>query len=47
MRTRLYPYFIERGVLLRPLGNVIYTVPPYIISSAELHYIYDIIDEAF
>ena len=43
VRTRLYRRFIEKGVLLRPLGNVIYTVPPYVISASDLHYVYDVI----
>ncbi len=46
LRTRLYNFFIEHGVLLRPLGNVIYTVPPYVIASDDLHYIYDVIRKA-
>jgi adenosylmethionine-8-amino-7-oxononanoate aminotransferase len=32
---RLYNAFLERGVLLRPLGNVLYFMPPYVISDAE------------
>jgi adenosylmethionine-8-amino-7-oxononanoate aminotransferase len=43
LRARLYPQFLENGILLRPLGNVIYTVPPYIISASDLHYVYDVI----
>ena len=46
IRTRLYPSFLKHGVLLRPLGNVIYMVPPYIISPADLHYVYDVIGTA-
>ena len=46
MRTRLYPYFLDQGVLLRPLGNVIYTVPPYVITPDDLHYVYDVIKRA-
>jgi adenosylmethionine-8-amino-7-oxononanoate aminotransferase len=46
VRTRLYPYFLDRGILLRPLGNVIYTVPPYCISPRELHFVYDVIRTA-
>jgi adenosylmethionine-8-amino-7-oxononanoate aminotransferase len=46
LKTRLYPLFLEHGVLLRPLGNVIYTVPPYVISSEDLHYVYDVIQKA-
>jgi adenosylmethionine-8-amino-7-oxononanoate aminotransferase len=46
MRTRLYHYFIDRGVLLRPLGNVIYVLPPYVITREELHFVYDVILQA-
>lgn len=38
-RHHLYPYFIEKGLLLRPLGNVIYLIPPYVISDEDLDYI--------
>jgi adenosylmethionine---8-amino-7-oxononanoate aminotransferase len=46
MRPKLYAFFIDRGVLLRPLGNVIYVLPPYVISPDELHRVYDVILEA-
>jgi adenosylmethionine-8-amino-7-oxononanoate aminotransferase len=46
MRSRLYPFFLDQGVLLRPLGNVLYMVPPYIIQSADLHHAYDAITKA-
>jgi adenosylmethionine-8-amino-7-oxononanoate aminotransferase len=46
MRPKLYAFFIERGVLLRPLGNVVYVLPPYVISPDELHHVYDVILEA-
>ena len=39
-RHHLYPYFIEKGILIRPLGNVIYLIPPYVISDEDLNYIY-------
>ncbi len=32
----IYSYFLERDILLRPLGNVIYILPPYVITTAEL-----------
>jgi adenosylmethionine---8-amino-7-oxononanoate aminotransferase len=32
---RLYQAFLSRGLLLRPLGNVVYFMPPYVISDAE------------
>jgi adenosylmethionine-8-amino-7-oxononanoate aminotransferase len=46
MRPKLYRFFIDRGVLLRPLGNVVYVLPPYVISPDELHHVYDVILEA-
>ena len=44
-RKKIYPYFLERGVLIRPLGNVIYLLPPYVISNDELDFVYDLIIE--
>jgi adenosylmethionine-8-amino-7-oxononanoate aminotransferase len=46
LRPKLYDFFLRRGVLLRPLGNVIYVLPPYGIATEELHHVYDIITEA-
>ena len=46
MRPKLYQFFLERGVLLRPLGNVVYVLPPYVIEPEELHQVYDVIVEA-
>lgn len=45
LRKKIYPYFLERGILLRPLGNVIYVVPPYVITAGELNSIYQCILE--
>ncbi len=36
---------LARGVLLRPLGNVVYTLPPYVITDAEAHRIFDVVEE--
>jgi adenosylmethionine-8-amino-7-oxononanoate aminotransferase len=33
---RIYEYALSQGVLLRPLGHVIYFMPPYIISYEEI-----------
>lgn len=46
LRPKLYGFFLERGVLLRPLGNVVYVLPPYVIEPEELHRVYDVILEA-
>ena len=32
----VYRHGLERGVLLRPLGNVVYFMPPYVISDEEI-----------
>lgn len=45
IRTKIYPYFLERNILLRPLGNVIYILPPYVISENELRSVYRSIEE--
>ena len=36
---RLYPDFLQRGLLLRPLGNVLYFMPPYVITDAEVEWV--------
>ena len=45
IRDIAYQFFIEKGILIRPLGNVIYLLPPYCISEEDLEYIYACIDE--
>ncbi|QEE48544.1 adenosylmethionine--8-amino-7-oxononanoate transaminase [Flavobacterium alkalisoli] len=40
-RNKLYDFFIENGVILRPVGNIIYILPPYVISNELLVNIYD------
>ena len=45
-RDWLYRFFISRGVLLRPLGNVIYILPPYCITDAQLERVYAVLEEA-
>lgn len=46
MRTKLYNFFIEKGVILRPVGNIVYILPPYIVTDQQLQKIYTIIEEA-
>ncbi|HEY3406398.1 MAG TPA: adenosylmethionine--8-amino-7-oxononanoate transaminase [Ohtaekwangia sp.] len=45
LRTKIYPFFLERGILLRPLGNIIYVLPPYIITDQQLDEVYSAITE--
>jgi adenosylmethionine-8-amino-7-oxononanoate aminotransferase len=44
LRDRLYHFFLDRGIILRPLGNTVYVMPPYCISKDELRYVYDAIE---
>nr|WP_246865736.1 adenosylmethionine--8-amino-7-oxononanoate transaminase [Croceivirga thetidis] len=44
-RDELYQFFMKRGVNLRPLGNAIYVLPPYVITDSELNKIYNAILE--
>jgi len=46
LRNQLYDYFLEKGILMRPLGNVIYLLPPYCISDQDLEEIYNQIHAA-
>lgn len=46
LRDILYEFFLENGIILRPLGNIIYILPPYCISDEDLLYIYDKIELA-
>jgi adenosylmethionine-8-amino-7-oxononanoate aminotransferase len=46
LRNLLYDYFLENGILMRPLGNVIYVLPPYCISNDDLNEIYQQIEIA-
>ncbi|MBF0444505.1 MAG: adenosylmethionine--8-amino-7-oxononanoate transaminase [Magnetococcales bacterium] len=43
---KLKKFFISRGLLIRPLGNVLYLLPPYCISSSDLHRAWDGIESA-
>lgn len=46
LRDTLYRYFLAAGIILRPLGNIIYILPPYCITDEELLYIYNKIEDA-
>lgn len=45
IRDKLYDAFLQRGVLLRPLGNVVYVLPPYCTTNDQLDIIYGVIEE--
>jgi adenosylmethionine-8-amino-7-oxononanoate aminotransferase len=46
MRNKLYAFFIENGIIMRPIGNIIYILPPYIITDPQLQKIYQVVEEA-
>ena len=46
LRPALYDFYLSKGVLLRPLGNVVYILPPYVVAAEQLHYVYDVIAES-
>jgi adenosylmethionine-8-amino-7-oxononanoate aminotransferase len=46
LRNKLYDFFIENGVILRPVGNIVYILPPYIITDAQLKKVYEVVEKA-
>ncbi len=40
---QLVAAFLARNILLRPLGNVLYFLPPYVITDDEVHQVFDAI----
>lgn len=46
MRNKLYNFFIENGIILRPVGNIVYILPPYVISKNQLEKVYQTIEKA-
>jgi adenosylmethionine-8-amino-7-oxononanoate aminotransferase len=39
---RIYQYGLAHGALLRPLGNVVYFMPPYVITTEQIDRLADI-----
>ena len=44
LAPRMLALFRERNVLLRPLGNTVYVMPPYCVDSGQLDQIYEAIE---
>jgi adenosylmethionine-8-amino-7-oxononanoate aminotransferase len=40
IRGEVYGHFLKKGILLRPLGNVIYLNPPYCITEKQLNFVH-------
>lgn len=45
LADRVHEFFPKRGVILRPLGNILYVLPPYCITEKELTKVMTAIDE--
>jgi adenosylmethionine-8-amino-7-oxononanoate aminotransferase len=43
---KVYEYGLKHGVLLRPLGHIVYFMPPYIITNAEIETMMNVAYEA-
>ncbi|WP_228236384.1 adenosylmethionine--8-amino-7-oxononanoate transaminase [Allomuricauda sp. M10] len=46
LRNRLFKHFMDQGVFLRPLGNTIYILAPYVTTKEQMNKIYDAIRSA-
>jgi adenosylmethionine-8-amino-7-oxononanoate aminotransferase len=46
LRNKLYHFFIENGIILRPVGNIVYILPPYVITDQQLDKVYQIVERA-
>lgn len=46
VREQLFQHFMDQGIFLRPLGNTIYILAPFIITDEQLQKIYNSIEEA-
>ncbi len=42
---KVYRHALERGALLRPLGNVVYLMPPYVITPEQIRWLVQIATE--
>ena len=45
IRDQAYTFLLDRGILMRPLGNVLYLMPPYCTTDAQLAYVYKQLEE--
>ncbi|SCZ55716.1 adenosylmethionine--8-amino-7-oxononanoate transaminase [Thiohalomonas denitrificans] len=42
---RVYQHALSRGALLRPLGNVSYMMPPYVITPEQIYFLAEVMTE--
>lgn len=46
LRNKLYDFFIENGIIIRPVGNIVYVLPPYVITDKQLQKVYEVVEKA-
>lgn len=46
LRDKLFKFFMDKGVFLRPLGNTIYIQAPYVVTEKQLEKVYQVIEDA-
>jgi adenosylmethionine---8-amino-7-oxononanoate aminotransferase len=42
---KIYQHALRRGALLRPLGNVSYLMPPYVITEEQIRFLAQVMGE--
>lgn len=45
-RQKLYKFFIGNGIILRPVGNIVYILPPYVITDQQLEKVYEVVEKS-
>jgi adenosylmethionine-8-amino-7-oxononanoate aminotransferase len=46
LRNKLYDFFLKNGVIMRPVGNIVYILPPYVITNDQLEKVYQVVENA-
>jgi len=46
IQSTAYQYYMSKGIFLRPLGNIVYIMPPYCITQQELAQVYAVIKDS-
>jgi adenosylmethionine---8-amino-7-oxononanoate aminotransferase len=46
IQSKAYQYYLSKGIFLRPLGNIVYIMPPYCITADELEKVYRTVSES-
>jgi adenosylmethionine-8-amino-7-oxononanoate aminotransferase len=46
IQAAAYKFYLSKGIYLRPLGNIVYVMPPYCITAEELQKVYNVIADS-